>query len=285
MTNICGKKSREMSQGLDLADISKLSVLSIREEWLSEERQYRPLSGYQPLLEFLRNDMLGVHCKIKLNESVAEIQWEAGSVKVTTSKQTYVADAMVVTASLGSLQNNKMKFEPPLQQLQPLFQQIGFGEVIKMAFEFDHAFWEKDYPEMAFLFTEEGFTFWTQFPQHSPILIGWLGNSYAATNDAHTDEQLLSEGLQKLKNAFGFEVKEWYRAGAVFRYTKMSDSCGGYSWLKPGSKRVIKKINKGVADTIWFAGEALHPGAEVGTVEAALQSGRYTARQLLSKIK
>jgi monoamine oxidase len=50
-------------------------------------------------------------------------------------------------------------------------------------------------------------------------------------------------------------------------------------------KKAIDEINKGVENTIWFAGEALYPGAEPGTVEAALQSGRYTARKILKTLR
>ncbi|RZK53066.1 MAG: hypothetical protein EOO59_12890, partial [Hymenobacter sp.] len=40
-----------------------------------------------------------------------------------------------------------------------------------------------------------------------------------------------------------------------------------------------------VADTLFFAGEGLHGGADGGTVEAALASGQAAARTLLARCK
>jgi monoamine oxidase len=40
-------------------------------------------------------------------------------------------------------------------------------------------------------------------------------------------------------------------------------------------------LNQPVADTLFFAGEALYEGTEMATVEAALASGISTARKIL----
>lgn len=271
---------RDMAQGLDLADISKLSVLSVREEWLSEEKQYRPLSGYQPLVEFLRNDAVSENYHIYLNQPVESISWKPNEVTVRTPAKKYDADAVIVTASLGCLQNDTIVFSPPIKIMSG-FHKIGFGQVIKIALEFDYAFWENDHPDMGFLFTEQGFTFWTQLSQRKPVLIGWLGNDYAPQWHKSSDGELLKVALAKLETVFGRLAAETLRSGAVFRFTTDSTSRGGYSWQTTESAEAIAQLNKGVDDTIWFAGEALYLGSETGTVEAALQSGRQVAKVLL----
>ena len=280
------KEIYEMTQGLDLAEVSRLSALSIRQEWLSEETQYRPQTGYFPLLEFLRNDASLKQYHLQLNEEVLKIEWRPNAVKVITKNSEYIANAVIITASVANLWNNKIIFKPEIPETIKHFKAIGFGCVIKIAFEFDDIFWNEKYPDLGFLFTEGGFTFWSQLAEKRPILIGWIGNDYAAKYQDLTDAQLKEMALLRLSQAFDLvDVGKKLKAAAVFRYDKNSESGGGYSWLTLNSKPAIRKINKGIENTIWFAGEALHPGAEIGTVEAALQSGRYVAKKVLRNLK
>jgi hypothetical protein len=44
-------------------------------------------------------------------------------------------------------------------------------------------------------------------------------------------------------------------------------------------------LKQSVEHTIYFAGEGLVDGPEIGTVEAALSSGRDTARQLIAHFR
>jgi monoamine oxidase len=43
-----------------------------------------------------------------------------------------------------------------------------------------------------------------------------------------------------------------------------------------------KKLKAPLKNTIFFAGEALYEGPEIGTVEAALVTGRETAYQVIA---
>ena len=276
------KEVLEMAQGLDLADPQKLSVLSIRQEWLSEETQYRPSAGYLPLLEFLRNEAVSPKYQLHLNEKVCKIEWKPNSVKVMTDIAGYVADAAIITVPLGNLLQQSIAFEPAIPEITNHFEAIGFGFVIKIAFEFNDIFWNEQYPDLGFLFAEGGFTFWSQLSEKRPVLMGWIGHEYTLKYHEFPDDTLKEMAMSRLSEVFGaVDVREKLKAAAVFRYDTNSESGGGYSWLKVNSNPSIRTINKGVANTIWFAGEALHPGAEVGTVEAALQSGRYTARKVI----
>jgi monoamine oxidase len=280
-------EARAMAQGLDLADSSLLSVLSIRDEWASEETEYRPLTGYMPLLEFLKDSASGPDFQIRLNKLVKSIEWEPGAVNVYTQDELLKSDAVIIALPLSAYHRESIVFQPALPAISRFFQDIGLGEVIKLALEFDYAFWEDSKPEMGFLFTESGFTFWTQLSLRKPVLMGWLGNSYAAEMDKLSDARLIEMAINNLSTAFNLQkdqIELLFKAGIVFRYTKSSVSGGGYSYLKPQSRHAIKQINKGVGNTIWFAGESLHPTYEAGTVEAALQSGRFTANKIIKAL-
>ena len=50
-----------------------------------------------------------------------------------------------------------------------------------------------------------------------------------------------------------------------------------------GSEEAKKKLREPIADTIYFAGEALYSGNSGGTVEAALVQGLDVAKKVLKK--
>nr|WP_290843558.1 NAD(P)/FAD-dependent oxidoreductase [Flavobacterium sp.] len=274
------KECHDMAQGLDLADPDRLSMFCIRQEWTSHETQYRPVSGYAPLLGFLADSIARNHGKILFGHKVEAIEWQKGGVEVSANSGVFLADSVIVTTTLGNLQNRNIAFEPRFDD--GFFDEIGFGEVLKIVFEFEFPFWEETQPDLGFLFTEEEFTFWTQLSLRRPILVGWIGNDRASELSALSDEVLSEKLLAKLSEAFPkYEVKKILRAKQIFRYTKASETNGGYSWTTTQSKKAISQINKGIENTIWFAGEAFERTGDVGTVESAFQSGRYIARKIL----
>lgn len=276
------KEVREIAQGLDLAEVSELSAMSIRDEWLSEATQFRPVTGYSSLLEFLRNDSALERYHLLLNQHVVKISWRSGFVKVCTYEKEYTADAVIIAVSVCSFRRKSISFEPAIDMVLQNFDDIGFGQVIKMAFEFEDKFWNRHYPDLGFLFTENGITFWSQLSQQRPILTAWIGNDYIKRYDDLDDDGLKKIALSQLAEIFDcINVYAKCRACAVFRYTNNTTPGGGYSWLKTQSKSAIRKLNKGIDGTLYFAGEALHLGAETGTVEAALQSGKCTALKIL----
>lgn len=273
----------QMAQGLDLADPKKLSMFCIRDEWTSEDTQFRTVSGYSALFDFIADSISDKGGKIHLAQKVTRLDWKPGIVKVTTDSGTFYADKAIVTTTLGNLQNQTITISPKIDT--SLFDQIGFGEVLKIVMEFEFPFWEETQPDLGFLFTEEAFTFWTQLDLRRPILVGWIGNDRASEMARLQNDVLVGQLLSKLDEAFPkTQVKKILRAKAVFRYTKGQGSHGGYSWTMPESRKAIAEINKGIGNTLWFAGEAFERTGDVATVEAAFKSGRYTARKILRSV-
>ena len=56
---------------------------------------------------------------------------------------------------------------------------------------------------------------------------------------------------------------------------------GAYSYATLGTPQGLAVLKRGIARTVFFAGEALYEGPFSGTVEAALDSGRETARLMV----
>ena len=61
----------------------------------------------------------------------------------------------------------------------------------------------------------------------------------------------------------------------------MQNIYGGYSYETPQSTNAKKLLTQPLEQTIFFAGEALDYGVMVGTVEAALESGKQAALKII----
>ncbi|MGL6107751.1 FAD-dependent oxidoreductase [Romboutsia sp.] len=65
--------------------------------------------GYYTLPKYLSNRL-----QIIFNEKVSKIKYSSNSVEIITENQKYIADYVVVTASLGILKSGNIKFDPKL---------------------------------------------------------------------------------------------------------------------------------------------------------------------------
>jgi monoamine oxidase len=59
---------------------------------------------------------------------------------------------------------------------------------------------------------------------------------------------------------------------------------GGYAYETVNANHYRQILKEPVDNTLFFAGEALHNGPEIGTVEAALCSGKEAVAKLLAHL-
>jgi monoamine oxidase len=134
--------------------------------------------------------------------------------------------------------------------------------------------YEKD---TGFLFSEETIpTWWTQAPDNSPILTGWLGGPQTTHFNNASEEAILQQAIQSLTKIFprtADEIKELLTASHVSCWQKNPYCLGAYTYSKLFTPGARKLLNEPVQDTLYFAGEAMYDGMDGGTVEAALISG------------
>lgn len=278
-------------QGYDAADISKASALALREEWNSEDIQgYRPVGGYSQLIEHLWSRAQVQGAELKLSSRVTRISWREHEVQVTTDKnEVMTAQNVLVTVPVSVLKCSVMQFDPPLREHEKAWQLLEVGSVIKFLFEFKHRIWEtgdppfNQMPGLNFLFSDAFVpTWWTQCPSSVPLLTGWLAGP-DVQHIQQDDNALLSTGLSSLCYLFGCTTEQMEKvisAAKVINWHKDPYARGAYAYKTLKTSEAIKLLRTGVAGTIYFAGEALYDGAEMGTVEAALASGKETAMRM-----
>lgn len=260
-------------QGYDLADPSKVSMFSLYNEWSAEnDVNFRVDKGYCEMINFLAKGST-----IITNSPVQKITWEQGNVKVSTPDKTYTAQKVIITASLGILQHNIIQFSPAIDDYMNAASHIGYGSVIKILLEFENPFWQQD---TGFIFSKEKVpTWWTQFPNKTPLLTGWLGGPPAEHFKQVSKEEILKTALESLSNLTQKELPALV-SSHIYNWADNPQTLGAYSYDTPMSDNARKLLNTPVADTIYFAGEALYEGKHPGTVEAALISGRNVAQMI-----
>jgi monoamine oxidase len=276
------------TEGFDVADIKKVSVKFLYNEWSHEEDvSFRIPLGYGALINYLAAECQKKDCQIITGEPVKQIDWEKNSVTVYTANgKKYNSQKIVVTVPVSILQRAlgkaSINFTPPLDEYVNAARQTGYGTVIKILLQFKEALWKKD---TGFIFSDEIFpTWWTQLPDTAPLLTGWVGGSKAEVLSDETDEELLQKAFISLANIFELPVngiKEKIQGAKVFNWRKNDWSLGAYSYSMPETIAARKLLNTPVSNTIFFAGEGLYEGASPGTVEAAVVHAKQTVAKLL----
>lgn len=274
------------AEGFDLADADTASVLALREEWMAEAEQYRIPGGYDQLINWLEEQCLQKGAVIKTSAKVKTVNWQEGKVNVIDGDQTYTANKLIVTISIGMLQSASIVFTPSIDEYFEAAKKMGFGTVIKILFEFKKAFWQDEHAKAGFFLTDEAIpTWWTQYPASFPLLTGWAGGPQATHLIIDkSEEEIINLALNSLSNIFQKplnEIKDLLTAKFIANWKRNEFTNGAYSFNTLESIEARKILEKPVDNTIFFAGEGIYEGSSPGTVEAALVSGKAVAEKIV----
>lgn len=287
---------KNFASGYDTANPYDASTLAMRKEWLApEETQYRIAGGYDLLMAFLANDITKNGGHIQLSTVVQEIHWKPGQVEIITDEaQRYTSRQALITVPLGVLQaadteKGSLQYFPPLPDKQQAVSKMGMGGVIKILLNFREAFWE--HPNAAlpkpvtFIFSNETVpTWWTQYPERSTLLTGWLGGTAAKMLKDAKDDSILQRALESLAAIFRMRkatLESILEDARIINWTADPFTRGSYSYATVHTESAKPVLCAPVADTLFFAGEGLFEGALMGTVEAALASGKAVVKKMV----
>lgn len=284
-------------EGYYAADTKKASTFALREELnTSSDKQYRVEGGYVKLIDYLYQQCVGKGVQFFLFNPAKEIRWKQEAVDVTTEHNHFTSKKILVTVPVGVLQSERIRFFPSIPEKTNAAKKLGFGPVIKTMLQFDEAFWkkkeftqQKDLKKLSFIFSKAAIpTWWTYYPKEAAMLTGWSGGPHAEEIKDLSNEEILQKALESLSEIFNVSVnllhlklKGWH----IANWVNDPFSCGGYSYEVVNGKEIRQIIKEPVDKTIFFAGEGLYDGPEIGTVESALYSGRETAHQIIAGIK
>jgi monoamine oxidase len=278
-----------MVEGYDAADPKRASVLALWDEWMDEGRssQVRVAGGYGRLIDFLVGRCRGHGVAIHLNAVVNAIASAGpGALIRCANGDDHECDAVVLTVPLPLLKD--ISLPSTERERAAAAADIGFGNVIKILMRFQTRWWldeRKHLADLTFLLSEARIpVWWTQYPADFPVLTGWFGGPKTA-GMAHLNEQeLIDAGLTSLADVFGLAPKQLGRtlvAARAINWAYDPFAGGAYSYATTETRAAQSVLSSPHGGSVFFSGEALYRGKDMGTVEAALASGMETARTIL----
>jgi monoamine oxidase len=283
---------KRMVEGYDAADPRLASAFALRDEWMADGfgLNMRIEEGYGALIAFLESQCKAHGAQIQLNAEVETIDArnDQATVICRNGVHPHEAESVLVTVPVPLL--SPITFRPSQPRKVEAARNIGFGGVIKIILRFRTRWWLNsrgvDLSKMFVLRSEEAVpVWWTQYPQAHPVLTGWLSGPKVATYIDMSSDEILDVALISLANCLDksiTKVKHQLVTANIVNWAADRYARGAYTYATLDTAAARKELAKPVNGTVFFAGEALHAGTEMGTVEAALASGVVAAANVVA---
>lgn len=232
----------------------------------------------------------------------ADTRFACESTKIVCEDgDTFDADHIVLTTSLGVLKEEKVNFDPPLPDWKkgPI-QRLGFGTLNKVILVYDKPFWKVDQdmfgllrePEVHDSLDQEDYIsnrgrfyfFWNCIKTTGrPVLISLMAGDAAHQAENSSDADLIAEVTQELAKIFKQTIVPQPIETIVTRWGKDRFARGSYSYVGATSLPGDYEAMAAPIGTLHFAGEATcatHPA----TVHGAYISGLRAASEIIDDL-
>jgi monoamine oxidase len=278
-------------EGYDAADPRRISTFAVREEWLARDdgEHGRVAGGYGAIIDHLAADCGRLGAVLHHGAVVGAIDSTNGRIVARCGDGSlFSADGAVLTVPLPLLGNIVL---PPTASAQAAAAaDIGFGNVVKILLRFATRWWSdaggQNLVDLSFVISDARVpTWWTQYPDAHPVLTGWFAGPKADTVAALDDAGVVEMGLVSLAEIFALPVeriRSLLVAGRAINWGNDPFARGAYSYATPETRAAQARLQQWNDEAIFFAGEALYAGPDMGTVEAALANGQDTAQAILA---
>jgi len=245
---------------------------------------YAPFSG-TPRDKDDVSDRVGVRLHME------EVSYDDETRQLQRSHQhsTLEAEFVLATASLGVLQSDLIKFDPPLPAWKHrAIMSLGMGCENKVVLQFPSCFWPPHFHYLRMV-EEHRYKF---LNLHAfgvkNVLVAQTPPPYSRRL-SQDDEEVVKEVVDTLKEMYGSHVVPAPLRYRVTRWHEDPYARGSYSFIKRGSSAdMIRDYFRPVNGNLFFAGEGSHPtdgqtihGAWMSAVKAA-QLMTTSARKLPS---
>ena len=263
------------------------------------------IGGYQQLPYGLYS--LPTKLDVRTNKIVQSISYDSTgtgnkkSVIRCEDGETFEADHIVFTGSLGVLKHRSIEFNPPLPDWKTeAIDRLGFGVMNKLVLVFNEAFWDTERDMFGLLrdstiphsMNQEDYAqnrgrfylFWNCIQSTGlPVLIGLMAGDAAFQAEKSTDKEIIDEAVSQLRNIFKHTrvpdpletiVTRW--AGDKFTY-------GTYSYVAADALPADYDLMAKPIGNLHFAGEATC-GTHPATVHGAYISGLRAAAEVIESI-
>jgi monoamine oxidase len=278
-------------EGYDAADPRRASTFAIRDEWMVRDdgEHGRIAEGYGALIEYLVAECRKHGAAIHLGAAVMAIDERLGRIAAHCRHgAVFEADAAVLAVPLPLIA--EIALPAAARERAAGAADIGFGNVVKILLRFATKWWAdhggRDLADLSFLVSDAKVpTWWTQHPDRHPVLTGWYAGPKADGVSSLTATGLVAMGLASLAEIFDLPVERIRTdlvASRAINWGNDPFARGAYSYATIRTREAQSVLRKPAGGAIFFSGEALYAGPDMGTVEAALASGQETAQTILA---
>jgi monoamine oxidase len=228
----------------------------------------------------------------------------------SSATRSFAASRVLITLPLGVLESGCIRFTPDLPaDKQSALDKLAMGKVVRVTLCFRERFWagktrglreflsphetecaKKNLSNLSFLFSRDPAfpTWWTQMPEHLPIITGWAPAHSAEPLAGLSGARIVDKALDSLGSLLGSK-KSLLRSRLNTAYFHDWDSDpfsgGAYSYVKVGGEGCQKTLSAPIDNTLFFAGEATDTTGHNGTVHGAIASGLRAAKEILATRK
>ena len=299
-------------EGFHAADLKLIGENGLARAAKAEESQklYRVKRGYAAYMETLWKLTQGQAQNqaplviFQKSTRVQEINWAPDpselNCKFKDGSLDFLAKKIIITVPVGVLKQNPIhsdsetgviQFKPTIEQKLSHLQAIEMGAATKLVFCFREPFWKKSrLGDLGFIHAPELTlpTWWSAAPVKSGVLTAWTGGPNSQKLSFLTQKELLQAALRSLCELCEMPVQAIERQLLHWDYHNWQMdpfARGAYSYLGVGGVEAQKRFAEPVENKLFFAGEATHTEGELGTVLAAVESGKRAAREVLQSLK
>jgi monoamine oxidase len=270
-------------EGLDAAGLQQLGVYGLVETSYAGDgdADFRIAEGYSSL-----SDHLARQLRIRLAEPVDRVTWNSAGARVATaSGATLEARKIVITVPLAQLQQNAIRFEPPLTpDKQNAINRLGAGHIVKIVLQFEDPFWPA---HMECFATDKRTGFWWRpgwnRSNEAPVLTAYAGATLADRLVKFGNDAAVQIALEDLSQLFGNQAKTNYTSGMVLNWQREPYIEMAYSFCPVGTAGLRRVLSYPIDGVLFFAGEATSVERNA-TVHGAVESGRRAAKEVSAAV-
>lgn len=211
-----------------------------------------------------------------------------GMVEVGTSKGALRTRAVIITASVGVLSAGSISIEPGMpQSLQTALNGLQMGSTLKTALAFAAGSPALAFPPNSVLLSRVNDQRAAEFlvrPFGAPMVVCTVGGSLALDLESMSERVHFEFAMEALRSMLGTSADKGLAAQASTSWGRNPLVLGSVASARPGQMSAREVLRDPLHDSVFLAGEAMGEKA-VQTVNGAFESGRATARRVLSYLK
>lgn len=222
---------------------------------------------------------------VRLGQDVRVIKNGRTGVSVTTASGTvFSAKSLCCTAPLGVLQNNVIRFDPPLPAAKTIaIKSLGMGLLDKIVLQFPSVFWD---PQQLIRNDSSNQGLWAEWYNlmpviGRPVLMGFNAASTAKQIARMPDAAVVASALSELRRCYPTKNIPAPSGYLVTRWGQDPYALGSYSYIRVGSAPSYREELGKPWNSLVFAGEAISTQFPA-TMQGAFSSGEDAAKKLLA---